>query len=406
MAGLPRRGRCATVSDGCWMRVLSSASHTGPTMRQDRGSHEHAGEGPDRLALVLPWRRTSPARWSSSADEPAPAGPRSVIEDSEHARRPARPTLAPATATRPARARPADDDDDDDDGDDDGRTGRRPRRTTRGRRRDEATAADDDAAPAGDERRRRGRRRRGTTTTPTTGGDDRRAARPGLAGLSVRARITATVALLVALALAGAGLLVYAIESARLDDQTERRSTRRSPSSTSSRRQRPGDRRAVRRRRPRAPTLPGAQRPRRRRAADRLGRRRARDRSPNGYGRRSSTTGVPGRARRWRRGRHQRHRGPATASLVTVPAGHRPQGRRRTGRRQLPRRRRGASSTARCGPTRSFAAGSRSLITASGLAVRPAARAAAHAPRDRGGDQRHRPLPPASPRPATTTSPP
>ena len=54
-----------------------------------------------------------------------------------------------------------------------------------------------------------------TTTEPTAPTDSARPHRPGV---SVRARITATVALLVALALAGAGLIIHAIESARLED--------------------------------------------------------------------------------------------------------------------------------------------------------------------------------------------
>ena len=55
------------------------------------------------------------------------------------------------------------------------------------------------------------------TTDPTT---DRPDARPPRSGVSVRVRITATVALLVTLALAGAGLIVYAIESDRVEEQT------------------------------------------------------------------------------------------------------------------------------------------------------------------------------------------
>jgi two-component system OmpR family sensor kinase len=47
-----------------------------------------------------------------------------------------------------------------------------------------------------------------------------RGARPLRSGVSVRARLTATVALLVALALAGAGLIVYLVEAQRIEDQT------------------------------------------------------------------------------------------------------------------------------------------------------------------------------------------
>lgn len=55
-----------------------------------------------------------------------------------------------------------------------------------------------------------------TTDAPRTATD----ARPRRSGVSVRVRITATVALLVALALTGAGFIVYAIESQRLDRQS------------------------------------------------------------------------------------------------------------------------------------------------------------------------------------------
>jgi len=67
-----------------------------------------------------------------------------------------------------------------------------------------------------------------TATTETTGAVAEttepspipRDARPLRSGVSVRARLTATVAILVALALAGAGLIVYLIEAQRIEDQT------------------------------------------------------------------------------------------------------------------------------------------------------------------------------------------
>jgi signal transduction histidine kinase len=61
-----------------------------------------------------------------------------------------------------------------------------------------------------------------TTRSPkTTEPPDRTThARPPRSGVSVRVRITATVALLVTLALAGAGLIVYAIESDRVAERT------------------------------------------------------------------------------------------------------------------------------------------------------------------------------------------
>ena len=53
----------------------------------------------------------------------------------------------------------------------------------------------------------------------TDGPPPARDARPPRSGVSVRVRITAAVALLVALALTGAGAIVYAIESQRIEDQ-------------------------------------------------------------------------------------------------------------------------------------------------------------------------------------------
>jgi two-component system, OmpR family, sensor kinase len=58
-----------------------------------------------------------------------------------------------------------------------------------------------------------------TTTEPRTPARD---ARPPRSGVSVRTRITATVALLVTLTLAGAGLIVYAIEVQRIEEDTIR----------------------------------------------------------------------------------------------------------------------------------------------------------------------------------------
>lgn len=58
-----------------------------------------------------------------------------------------------------------------------------------------------------------------TTDAPTPAG---RGARPQRSGVSVRTRITATVALLVTLTLAGAGLIVYAIEVDRIEEDTIR----------------------------------------------------------------------------------------------------------------------------------------------------------------------------------------
>ena len=60
----------------------------------------------------------------------------------------------------------------------------------------------------------------GTTTEPQP--PRGRDARPNRSGVSVRTRITATVALLVALTLAGAGLIVYAIEVDRIEEDTVR----------------------------------------------------------------------------------------------------------------------------------------------------------------------------------------
>jgi len=60
----------------------------------------------------------------------------------------------------------------------------------------------------------------GTTTEPPP--PRGRDARPHRSGVSVRTRITATVALLVTLTLAGAGLIVYAIEADRIEEDTVR----------------------------------------------------------------------------------------------------------------------------------------------------------------------------------------
>ncbi|HEX5918239.1 MAG TPA: ATP-binding protein [Nocardioides sp.] len=57
-----------------------------------------------------------------------------------------------------------------------------------------------------------------TTTTPTTAGTTDRARRP-FARISVRTRITVVIAVLTAVAMTGAGLLVYALESARIERQ-------------------------------------------------------------------------------------------------------------------------------------------------------------------------------------------
>lgn len=59
-----------------------------------------------------------------------------------------------------------------------------------------------------------------TGTTTTEPAPPARDARPRRSGVSVRVRITAAVATLVALTLAGSGLLVYAVESQRLEQQT------------------------------------------------------------------------------------------------------------------------------------------------------------------------------------------
>lgn len=61
-----------------------------------------------------------------------------------------------------------------------------------------------------------------TTTAMTVGMETTEPSRPRRAGLSVRVRITAAVALLVTVALAGAGVIVYVIERGRIDNSVQR----------------------------------------------------------------------------------------------------------------------------------------------------------------------------------------
>lgn len=61
------------------------------------------------------------------------------------------------------------------------------------------------------------------TRPPGAAPDPPRSARPARSGASVRTRITAAVALMVALALSGAGAIVYVIEAQRVDEQMAQR---------------------------------------------------------------------------------------------------------------------------------------------------------------------------------------
>ena len=62
-----------------------------------------------------------------------------------------------------------------------------------------------------------------TTVAATTDPSPAGSARPERSGVSVRVRITAAVALLTALALTGAGLIVYVIECQRIDQDISQR---------------------------------------------------------------------------------------------------------------------------------------------------------------------------------------
>ncbi len=221
-------------------------------------------------------RRAAAARPDRHRGRPTPAPPTADPSGAARAAGPtAETTRTTTTAGRRRRRRrrrrghpePGDVDDDDDDagtatatttGDDDG---------------DDDDGGDDDAGTAAAT----------TTEPPATRHATTRRAR---SGVSVRTRITAAVALLVTLALPAPALIVYAIESQRIDDQTRDRGrpgvrrVRQAPGRGID----PEHRSAVHDVAAAARALPEPQRPRRRRAPGRL------------VGRRAPGASSPGRA--------------------------------------------------------------------------------------------------------------
>ena len=244
------------------MRDLSWRSHRAPTLRDDGGRHAQLLEGLARDSPCAPLGAfVAGTLVASAADDPEPRDPSSSSsrDRSPRARtpRPPAPPAAPTTARTTARTTatttvrrrgrrrgcP-------------GRDARSPARstttTTRARVRTDPAGAP--TAPAGARTERAGpaagpgRAAEATTMTMTAPGTTTVAtamtttgavagtttdpnsttrlavtstsARPPRSGVSVRVRLTAGVALLVAVALAGAGLIVFVIEGQRIEQQT------------------------------------------------------------------------------------------------------------------------------------------------------------------------------------------
>ena len=192
---------------------------------------------PATRPIIDPGTPSDPTPTGPSRTSDAPARPATTErgDDAERRRR-RRATTTPTTTTSTRTT----DDDDGDDGDD---HAGRPAATTIDDDRRRAVGGDD-SGPAATGSGRRWRRSgsgdgsgddsSGTVAT-TTEPQHPSGARPERSGVSVRARITAAVALLVALALAGAGAdrLRHRVASGSTSEIARRGSTRSSPSSRS-----------------------------------------------------------------------------------------------------------------------------------------------------------------------------
>ncbi len=205
-----------------------------------------------------------------------------------------------------------------------------------------------------------------------------------------------------------AGVVVYTIESQRLEEQIDRRD--RAGVRRARRARRTGRTRNAEpfaQRRGDDPAVHAAQRPGRERAADRLVGRRRRAQSPSGTTVSQSTwlADVVAPAHRRQRHHHARHASSAS-SQVERPERRAGRPHRGAGGRDVPRPGARRACTTRCGPTRSSPRSPLLMVTAvRRVGVRAAARAAAHAARDRRRHHRDRPVPAAARSPATTTSP-